>query len=261
MTFDPRRRIGQMLRCELRVAIHHLTRLPAAQVFQLVAGRSRLPMPGGPGMPQVMKAQIREARFPDRPPPNLVADLPADRLALASEAVLRMPPLLFPQDLDRILVQRHASRRSILGLIQPGGLPVQINPVPLQAGNLARPATRRQRKPHQRRQVVGTVLQEPVHLLAGEPPIPLDLARQQAHLRKGVDPLPFVPRHSQQAAHGGEMAIDRRRFVALPRLALHDRPNRVAVDLIQRQLAQVVSHRHCGIFCPQDTEIQCDRYI
>jgi hypothetical protein len=93
-----------MLGRELRIAIHHLTRLPAAQVFQLVAGRSRLPMPRSPGVPQVMKAQVREARFLDRPPPNLVADLPPDRLVLEGKAVLLMLPLLRPSRLPSRLL-------------------------------------------------------------------------------------------------------------------------------------------------------------
>lgn len=77
-----------MLGGELCIAIHHLPRLPAAQVLQLVARRSRLPMPGCPGVPQVMEAQIRETRLLDRPPPDLVTDLPPDRLVIEGKAVL-----------------------------------------------------------------------------------------------------------------------------------------------------------------------------
>lgn len=77
-----------MLSCILCVSIHHLTRLPTAEVLQLVAGRSRLPMPRGPGVPQIMEAQIRKARFLDRPPPNLVANLPTGRLVLEGTMLL-----------------------------------------------------------------------------------------------------------------------------------------------------------------------------
>ncbi len=68
-------------------------------------------------MPKIMEAQIRESRLLDRPPPDRVADLPPDRLALEGEAVLLVLPLLFLQDGYRVPVQRYASRRSILGLI------------------------------------------------------------------------------------------------------------------------------------------------
>jgi hypothetical protein len=54
-----------MFRPEVRVAVHHHTRLPAAQVLQLVGRRSRLPMPRGPGMPHKSwkRKSVSSARF------------------------------------------------------------------------------------------------------------------------------------------------------------------------------------------------------
>jgi len=41
---------------------------------------------------------------------------------------------------DCIAVKQDASRRAVLGLVQPSGLTFQINLVPFQAGNLTRTA-------------------------------------------------------------------------------------------------------------------------
>jgi hypothetical protein len=116
-------------------------------------------------------------------------------------------------------------------------MPVQIHPFPLQAGNLPGTAAGCQCKAHQRRQVVRTRLKQRIDLLAGQPPIPLDFAAQHTDFRKCIDPLPFVPSHTQQAPHGGEIAIHRCRFIALLQLPLDDRPDHVAVDLIQCKTA------------------------
>lgn len=70
-----------MLGAELRVAVHHRSRLPAAQFLQLVAARASLPMPRSPGVPQVVKAKIGQLRFLHRLEPAGVADAPPDRLS------------------------------------------------------------------------------------------------------------------------------------------------------------------------------------
>ena len=115
-----------MLRPELRVAVHHHPRLPATQLLQLVAARASLPMPRSPGVPQVVKAKVGQLRALHRFEPRRVADSPANRLSAKREAEARVLPLLAFQDGDRVIVQRAASRRSILGVVQPGRPAFQI---------------------------------------------------------------------------------------------------------------------------------------
>ena len=78
----------------------------AAQVFQFVTACSRLMMPGGPGMPQIVEAEIGKPRLPHRFKPAGIADAPSHRLAAVREARARMLPLLRFEDCDRILIQR-----------------------------------------------------------------------------------------------------------------------------------------------------------
>lgn len=61
---DPGRRGRQVLGGELGVPVDHDARLPASQVLQLVAGGARLPMPGRPGMPEVMETEIVDPSLP-----------------------------------------------------------------------------------------------------------------------------------------------------------------------------------------------------
>ncbi len=123
-----------------------------------------------------MKAQIREARLSDRRSPNLVADLPNDRLALEGKAVLLVLPLLRPQDGYCVSVQRDASRRAILRLIQPSGLPLQIDSIPFQIKYLPSAAACCQSKTDNQRHVRQAGGNEPVCFRLGEPTIPLDFS-------------------------------------------------------------------------------------
>jgi hypothetical protein len=133
----------QVLRRKLGIAVHHLPRLPAAQVLELVAGRSRLPMPRRPGMPQVVEAEIVDAGLPYRGVPSVVGELPRDRPSPVGEADPGMVPALALQHRHRIFVQRDASRRSILGPVEPSCLTCHIDSVPVQPDNLTGPAARR----------------------------------------------------------------------------------------------------------------------
>jgi hypothetical protein len=61
--FNPRCSKQQIVGSELGIAIYHFPRLPATKVFQLVARRSRLPMPRSPDVPQIMKPEVRNFRL------------------------------------------------------------------------------------------------------------------------------------------------------------------------------------------------------
>src|SRR5215471_5049314 len=100
-----------MFRSELRVAIDHHTRLPAAQFLELVATRAGLPVPRSPRVPQVVETEIRNACFRDRGVPGGIRDFPADRLAAKREAEHRMLAALCFEHGDRVAIQRDASRR------------------------------------------------------------------------------------------------------------------------------------------------------
>src|SRR5437773_2021341 len=90
-------------------------------------------MPRRPGMPKVMEAQIAQARLAYRVLPGCVRQLVTNRPAAKRKAKLLLLFALAFQHSDRIAIQRDASWRSILGLVQPGGPAVQVHPLPFQA--------------------------------------------------------------------------------------------------------------------------------
>lgn len=93
------------------------------------------------------------------------------------------------------MVQRNASRRAIFGLIQPSGLPVQIDTFPFQSGYFFGSAASGQREPHQGGQMRRAGCNQAVCFFLSEPAIPLCFAGNQPDLRHGGNPLPFVSRH------------------------------------------------------------------
>ena len=182
-------------------------------------------------MPQIVKAKISQLRPLHRLKPRRIANSPPYRLAFVRKANLRVLPFHAYQDSDRISIQRDTSRRSILGAVQPRGSAFQIHAAPLQAGYLRSPATCCQRKPDNRRHVRRTGRNQPIRLLSRQPPIPRHFAREQLDLRETVDPLPFVPGHSQHCANRRQVAVDRSRSnLPLPQ-PLTDGPDRVPVNL------------------------------
>lgn len=126
----------------------------------------------------------------------MVADVVLDSFTPKGETVPGMLADLLMKHSDRVAVQRDASRRSILGLIQPGGLALQIHPVPFQVQNLPSTAPRGQSKAHHSGQVIGANRDKPVRLSLTQPPVTLHLAGQQANQRDAVDPLPFIARRA-----------------------------------------------------------------
>ena len=72
-------------------------------------------------MSQVMEAEILKPSLIQRFIPSCVAIAALDGCAHVGKADFRMFPQLFFQYQDCIIVQRYASRRSILGLIEPCG--------------------------------------------------------------------------------------------------------------------------------------------
>ena len=150
-----------------------------------------------------------------------------------------MPSDLFLQHCHSISIQRNASRRAILGLVQPGCPAIQINPVPFQAGYLARTATCSQRKPHDCRQVRRASRNEPVCILPVQPSVAFHFAMQKPDLWKALDPLPLITSHPQQAANQREVTIDGCRPVPLIQFALDDLPDTISGQLIQHQRPEV----------------------
>ena len=102
-------------------------------------------------MPQIMEAKSYNPAVSTAITQAVEDTLPGDRLAPIGKAILLMLPDLVFQNGHRITIQRDASRRAILGLIQPGSSPRQIDPPPFKPGNLPRPASCCQGKTHERR--------------------------------------------------------------------------------------------------------------
>jgi hypothetical protein len=105
-----------MLGRELRVAVDHHPRLPPAQVLQLIAARTGLPMPRAPcasgrsGNPRCQPSARRCA--------TLLVTPTRSASSIGEQNRGCFPPAF--QHRHRISVQRDASRRSVLGLVQPG---------------------------------------------------------------------------------------------------------------------------------------------
>ena len=68
-----------MLGPELRVAVHHHARFPAAKILELIAARTDLAVPRCPRMPEIVKPEIRNAGFLNRRMPCAVGHLPRNR--------------------------------------------------------------------------------------------------------------------------------------------------------------------------------------
>lgn len=150
-----------------------------------------------------------------------------------------MNPLLLSKHCYRICVQRNASRRAILGFVEPGRLTIQINPVPFQAGYLPRTASCCQSKTDNDAQVGRADGNEPICFLLSEPAVPLDFTRQQADFRKAIDPLPLIPRHVKQISYGRQITVNSCYRIAFLHFSLNHRPDNVALNLAKHQVAQV----------------------
>ena len=70
-----------MLGGELRIAVDHHPRFPAAQILQLIAARAGLAMPRRRGMPEIVEPEVRNACFVTRRAPRAVGQFPRDRFA------------------------------------------------------------------------------------------------------------------------------------------------------------------------------------
>ena len=95
----------------LRITVDHHPGLPAAQVFQLVAARSCLPVPRCPGVAQIVEPEVPDAGLPQRRVPCIVCHFPADRFSPESEAEPLVLSELLPQHDHGIGIQRDARAR------------------------------------------------------------------------------------------------------------------------------------------------------
>src|SRR2546427_12313196 len=101
-----------MLGRELRIAIDHHPRFPAAQVLELIAARPGLAMPRRPRVSKVVEPGIRNSGFTYCVVPRAVGQLPRDGLAAVREAVHWMLADFSFQHCHCIYVQRDALRRA-----------------------------------------------------------------------------------------------------------------------------------------------------
>ena len=81
-------------------------------------------------MAQVVETEVFHPCPLQRRVPRRVGHVRPQGLAFLAEAVAQVLPNLTFQYLNRIFIQQHPLRRSVLGLIQPGIAPIQIRPVP-----------------------------------------------------------------------------------------------------------------------------------
>ena len=114
-----------MIGSQVGITLHHRPGPPTAQALQLMRRRYSLSLPGGPGMPQIVPAEILDAH-----------SAPSFRIGrndrLAPER--RMLTHLLPQHAERNIVQWHRNGMTILRL-RPGNpsMPqLQIHLVPFE---------------------------------------------------------------------------------------------------------------------------------
>jgi hypothetical protein len=75
---------GHLGRCQVRIAPHHLCRLPAAHFLQVVQRRAMLNQPAGPGVAQVVPAEVGDpGAYQGAAPTARVG--PVDRLSLVRD--------------------------------------------------------------------------------------------------------------------------------------------------------------------------------
>jgi hypothetical protein len=78
-------------------------------------------------MPEIVKPQIGQFRLQARGIPSAVRQLVAYRVTAEREAKAPVLSDLFSQHSNSISIERNASRRAILGLVQPCRLSLQID--------------------------------------------------------------------------------------------------------------------------------------
>ena len=77
---EPIRRVLQGLGRDVRIALDHHAGLPSAEALELMRRRFGLSVPSGERVPQIMAAEVRDTRVPQRVRPCLGPDL-LDRLS------------------------------------------------------------------------------------------------------------------------------------------------------------------------------------
>ena len=93
-----------MLGPEFCIAIDYHSRLPTAKVFQLVAARTGLPMPRGPGVSEVVESKVRKLRLLTRGFPPGIRQLIPNGLTAICEANAGMLTNLFIQNCHSVTV-------------------------------------------------------------------------------------------------------------------------------------------------------------
>ena len=133
-----------MIRREVRVAPHHRRRLPAPKLLQDMQRGPVLHVPRGPGVPQIVPAEVLDSGALQRLVPSLRADLPY-RLAFAGEDTYKMVALLPLKHFHRSFVERDGDGPPGLGLVgmHPGLLPFHIDLIPAKARYVGSPEPRR----------------------------------------------------------------------------------------------------------------------
>src|SRR5665213_3743124 len=113
---------------KVRIAPHHLRTLPSAQLLQCMQRRAMLHMPARPGVPQVVPAEVLDARALQRAVPSLRADL-TNRPPAKTEHVGFMVPDPAADDEHGLRIERHRNRLPRLRLIRmnPRQPPHQIH--------------------------------------------------------------------------------------------------------------------------------------
>ena len=107
--------LGQVARCKVRVALHHLRTCPPAQFLQDIDRRSTHRVPACPRVPQIMPAEIIQSgplacSEPCRPDS-------VDLLTSPGEDESRIYPLASLKDGHCLIVERQRDRLACLGLI------------------------------------------------------------------------------------------------------------------------------------------------
>ena len=90
----------------MRITLHHRLCFLTTQTLQLMCWRTRFPVPGGEGMPQIMPTEIMDAGPEQRVTPCLGVDLD-DWISLIRKNMSRVIALTALQNLDSGVIEWH----------------------------------------------------------------------------------------------------------------------------------------------------------